>query len=236
MIQPRRSDAWLLLALMGLLLLAGCRPSARGYPPTPTRTPRPTYTPTPAATAAFTPSTPAPTPPSPSTPAPTIQPTATPGPPTATPRPPSSPFAGRVPKAGRALLLDQDMQRLYVFEDGVEIRSIAVSTGNPDGTGTREWEGVVGEYVGKIYSYGAYADYAWYLFEDRGAILIHSVPYVLRPDGSKEYEALDALGTMPVSHGCIRMADEDARWFTFWEPQGVPIIITPWTGGARAAG
>jgi lipoprotein-anchoring transpeptidase ErfK/SrfK len=237
MTQTRCNSLCLLALLAGVLLLSGCRPSSRDYLPTPTRTPRPTYTPTVLATATFTPApTATPQPSATFTPRPAPTQVALPPTPSPTSRPLSSPFAGRVPQAGRAILLDQDMQRLYVFENGVEIRSIRVSTGDPDGAGTREWEGVVGAYVGKIYSFGTYADYAWYLFEDRGAILIHSVPYTLKPDGSKEYEALDALGVMPVSHGCIRMADEDARWFTFWEPAGVPIIITPWTGGERAAG
>jgi len=232
--------AGIIPALLLVLLLGGCQAASRGPTPTPTRTPRPTYTRTPPATA-----TPEPT----LAPADTPEPTATPRPAASTPAPKAtaapaqaatpflqSPFAGQVPKAGRAILIDQDQQQMYIFQDGVTIRVIAVSTGNPDGTGTRAWEGAVGEYVGKIYSYGTYADYAWYLFDDVGSILIHSVPYTLSSDGGKAYEDIESLGRIPVSHGCIRIPEDDARWFTFWEPQGVPIIITPWTGGSRAAG
>jgi lipoprotein-anchoring transpeptidase ErfK/SrfK len=56
--------------------------------------------------------------------------------------------------------------------------------------------------------------------------LIHSAPYRL-VDGKKVYEDLDALGNYPASHGCIRLAPEDAAWFTAWKPQGAPLVVLP---------
>ena len=56
--------------------------------------------------------------------------------------------------------------------------------------------------------------------------LIHSAPYKL-VDGQKMYEDMEALGAYPASHGCIRLAPEDATWFTEWNPQGVPLAILP---------
>ena len=229
------------VAIIGMLLFGGCQSAQRALRPGPTRTPKPTFTPErepakAAPTLAPKLIIPADTP----TPIPTLPPppTATPASvrdarPTQTPTPISysSPAAARVPKTGRAILIDQDQQQMYIFEDGIEIRAIPCSTGDPSNHGTRGWEGVVGEYVGTFESFGTYSDYAWYLFKDQGSILIHGAPYELDEHGGRYYQDLDALGQRPTSHGCIRIHPDEARWFTFWGPQGVPVIITEWTGG-----
>ena len=67
-------------------------------------------------------------------------------------------------------------------------------------------------------------DEGWYLFEHYGAMLVHGNPYLKR-DGKKEYQQLDALGTRPASHGCIRLPPEEAKWFTSWQPEGAHVII-----------
>jgi lipoprotein-anchoring transpeptidase ErfK/SrfK len=137
------------------------------------------------------------------------------------------------PKAeelGRHIVVDQDEQLMHVFEGGVEIRTIPVSTGKPSPTTkTPAWSGAVGEYWGTFFAFGVHVDDAWFLFKSLGSILIHSVPYVYE-DGKKVYQDLEALGKHPASHGCIRLHPDDARWFTEWKPQGVPIVITGWTG------
>ena len=116
---------------------------------------------------------------------------------------------------------------MHVYENGVEIRSLPCSTGQP-GKATPAWVGKVGRYVDTIFSFGLYADDAWYLFRANGDILIHGAPY-LWVDGTKVYQELDALGRQPSSHGCIRLRPEDARWLTEWNPHGVPIAISPLT-------
>ncbi len=60
--------------------------------------------------------------------------------------------------------------------------------------------------------------------------MIHSAPYKLI-NGVKQYEALDALGSYPSSHGCIRLLPAEARWFTEWSPQGVPLVVLPYANG-----
>jgi hypothetical protein len=106
-----------------------------------------------------------------------------------------------------------------------------VSTGLPTRhTVTPAWAGHVGYYVGTFFSFDALVDNGWYLVRAAGGdILIHSAPYVI-VHGEKAYQDLDALGRYPSSHGCIRLRPDDARWFTAWNPRGVPIVITPWTG------
>lgn len=155
-----------------------------------------------------------------------MTPTSTAGP-TPTPTPSPTPEAEEL---GRHIVIDQDEQLMHVFEDGVEIRTIPVSTGKPEPTTTTPaWSGVVGEYWGTFFAVDVYADDAWFLFKSLGSILIHSAPYVYK-EGTKVYQDLEALGKYPSSHGCIRLHPDDARWFTEWEPRGVPIVITEWTG------
>ncbi len=132
----------------------------------------------------------------------------------------------------RYLLVNQDEQIMYVYEKGVEIRAIPVSTGAPATNAfTPAWAGVVGNYWGSgSFRNGLRADYMWYLFPGEwGSILIHSVPYTGAGE-SKLYDRLDALGVEPVSTGCVRVSPEDAKWLTTWNPVGAPITITRWSG------
>jgi len=139
---------------------------------------------------------------------------------------------------GRFVVVDQNLQRMHIVENGMEVRTLPVSTGDPDNHfHTPAWSGVIGKFWGTFSAHGVWADNAWYLFTlpGGGTILIHSVPYILR-DGVKEYQELDVVGLYPASRGCIRLLPEDAQWFTDWQPQGVPIVILPWDGGTARQG
>lgn len=189
---------------------------------TPTRTPRP-VTPTP-------------------TPVPIdlviVAPTATPTRPAVTPQVQTTPeplpewLIAVVQRYGmdpdrRFIVVDLAQQQMIVRDPGQPLREMPVSTGDETrGYRTLAWYGLVGEYWGTFNSFGVYADEGWYLFEDAGSILIHGAPYEL-VDGQKVYEDMQALGAYPASRGCIRLAPEDALWFTQWQPQGVPIVILP---------
>jgi len=153
---------------------------------------------------------------------------ATPAPPS--PTPPawvSAPTEVRPPTLhGKALVVDQAAQVLRVYEDGVQVRVLPVSTGVPPDY-TPAFAGRVGYYAGTIYGYGTWADHAWYVMTARGDIYIHGAPYVFSRDGEKVYQGLEFLGVRPSSHGCIRLHPADAEWLTAWDPAGVPIVITP---------
>lgn len=130
------------------------------------------------------------------------------------------------PDLDRYLYVDQMAQRMYVFERGELVRDMPCSTGLPDDTTyTEAWEGPVGRYYGTFTSFGVWADEAWYLYPSLGNILVHSLPYVWR-NGYKVYLERDALGVRPASHGCIRLAPEDAAWLTAYNPEGVLMTIT----------
>ncbi len=127
----------------------------------------------------------------------------------------------------RFIVVDLAKQQMIVRDPGQPLREMPVSTGDEArGYRTLAWYGLVGDYWGTFNSFGVYADEGWYLFEDAGSILIHGAPYK-RVDGQKVYEDMAALGAYPASRGCIRLAPEDAFWFTQWRPQGVPIVILP---------
>ena len=180
-------------------------------------------------------------------PEPTAVPTAVPAPvvrpaPTAVvqqpqPQPPPSSYVIQPPSQGKFILIDQDRQTMFLFEDGTEAQRYPISSGVPGSrlTNTPPWTGHISHYVGTFFAYGGYADSAWYLFQDLGDILIHSAPYIY-VDGRKVYQDLDKLGQAPSSHGCIRMSPEAIKQLGLWGPQGTLVHITPWTGNGPARG
>ena len=183
------------------------------------------------------------------TPLPTSLPEATPeiqtveAEPTAVPLPTPDSFVadvvGRagIDPAGTFVLVNQNAQRMTIVKDGVVVRELAISTGDPDrGWYTPAWTGRIGEYWGTFSANGVSADNAWYLFKAGGSILIHSAPYTQAEDGSKLYQGMDDLGVFPASRGCIRISPDDATWFTDWGPYDVPIVILPWDGGTGREG
>ena len=151
-----------------------------------------------------------------STPTPTPTFTSTPWP-TGTVYPPAT--------IGKALVVDQALQVLRVYEDGVEVRTLPASTGQA-AYYTPAFAGRVRYYIGTFYSYGEWADDAWYVFMGAGEIMIHSLPYT-KAGEEKIYTGQEHLGVRPSSHGCIRIHPDDAAWLTAWNPAGVPILITP---------
>ncbi len=200
-----------------------------------------------------TPTAPAPTP-TPAAPSQALQPaaaslpTATPTlpaeeAPPAQPEPTPDPFlvevaeAHGIDPAGSYVIVNQNAQRMTIVEQGRVLRTMPISSGDPDrGWFTPAWSGRIGEYWGTFTANGASADEAWYLFQAGGSILIHSSPYTLAPDGSKLYQGMDELGVFPASRGCIRIAPEDAAWFSAWGPYNTPIVVLPWDSGTSREG
>jgi lipoprotein-anchoring transpeptidase ErfK/SrfK len=138
-------------------------------------------------------------------------------------------------KADARIVISQDQQRMLIYERGVLVKSLPISTGWPGRreTITPTWRGPVGEYWGTFSSFGTTQDDGYWLFTDylpdgrwNGDILIHGAPYLVGPDGEKQYD-LAGIGTAPVSHGCIRLLPEDMAWFRNWDPEGVEVEIEP---------
>lgn len=113
----------------------------------------------------------------------------------------------------RRLLVDQVAQVMHAYGNGVETRTLPVSTGLPTSkTFTRAWKGTVGRDVGAVsVDGGMYVERAWHLFPDLfGNALIHSLPYVAQGE-LKVHDQPDALGVRSSSHGCVRLSPEDAQ-------------------------
>lgn len=233
------------LALIGWLTgLTGLGAGAQGNSatPTPTKTPTllaaglrapgfafalaplPTFTPLPTSTATPTPTT-VPTPVTPAAELPLWAEAAA--------------RAEGLDPTGSYIVVDQNNQQMAVIVGGRLLRLLHVTTGDPRyGWETPAWSGVVGPYWGTFQGRGGVmADDGWWLFSGPGGnFLIHSLPYTLGPDGRKHYRGADELGAMPASNGCIRLAPDDAAWFTALDPEGMPIIILPYTGLRGAQG
>ncbi len=125
------------------------------------------------------------------------------------------------------IYIDQDTQYMYIFNYGELFRAIPCSAGLPDPDKyTPAWSGKVGQYLGTFFAFDVYADEAWYLYKSAGSILIHSLPYTYDEEGNKVYQDRDALGVRPSSHGCIRLAPEDAEWLTAWNPVGIACTVS----------
>ncbi len=116
-------------------------------------------------------------------------------------------------------LADQ-VTRIYL--DGREVKSMVCSSGipsKPTPTG-RFYIQNRGEYFfSEKYQQGGRW---WVSFKDWGIYLFHSVP--TDRDGDYIPEEAEKLG-QPASHGCIRLAPDDARWIYDNIPEGAPVDI-----------
>jgi len=117
--------------------------------------------------------------------------------------------------------VDISDQKVYVYRNGTQIRTMICSTGvkgheTPEGTfkikGRGEWF-----FSKKFQQGGKY----WVGFIG-GTYLFHSVPTDHKQRIIEE-EALK-LG-MPASHGCVRLSEDDARWFFNTIPDGSKVDI-----------
>ncbi|MEA3336420.1 MAG: L,D-transpeptidase family protein [Chloroflexota bacterium] len=139
--------------------------------------------------------------------------------------------------AGSFVIINQNSQRMSIVQDGYLLQELNISTGDPDrGWFTPAWSGEIGDFWGTFAANGVMADDAWFLFKASGSILIHSLPYTLTNSGEKLYQGMPDLGTFPASRGCIRLAPEQASWFSNWGPAGVAIVVLPWDGGTGREG
>lgn len=113
-------------------------------------------------------------------------------------------------------------QRVRVYRAGRLVREMVCSTGTPDSPTPRglfyiqnrgEW------FFSQKYKQGGKW---WVSFYGWGQYLFHSVPL----DSNQEVipEEAAKLG-QPASHGCIRLAMEDARWIYDHIPRGAPVHI-----------
>ncbi len=118
--------------------------------------------------------------------------------------------------------VDQKHQLVIVFAGESLVRAMIASTGissSPTPNGLfqiyhrGEW------FYSEEFQQGAYY---WVGLDEWGEYLFHSVPYTEDRELIEEEAAL--LGK-PASHGCIRLALEDAKWLYDHLPVGAKVII-----------
>ena len=112
------------------------------------------------------------------------------------------------------------LQRAFVYDvNGGLLREIPISSGANGRT-------PLGNY--KVYSRSSWTTSAddsrvsmkW-MTRFNGGLGFHGIP-------RRGNTALSTpLGVKPVSHGCIRMADEDAKWIYDLVPNGTPVSVIP---------
>lgn len=111
-------------------------------------------------------------------------------------------------------------QEVYVYQGSQLVKKMRCSGGKPDsptllGTFYLKDRGL--GFYSKRFEQGAKY---WVRFKDQ--YLFHGVPQDVQ--GNTIQEELDKIGS-PASHGCIRMLDEDAKWFYENVPYGTMVII-----------
>ena len=116
-----------------------------------------------------------------------------------------------------AYSLDED------YEYTVLVRTMTCSTGvagsaTPRGTFRNTGPGLRWHYFKK---YDCWAQYAYYI---QGNIMFHSVLYTARDTDTLIWGSVYKLGS-PASHGCVRLAVEDAKWIYQNCARGTTVIV-----------
>lgn len=122
-----------------------------------------------------------------------------------------------------------DKQRVYIWawtgsDYSKEYKSFKCSTGvdsSPTPTGVYQSGGKVTS--GMWYYFSDYNCYAKYAYRIVGGILFHSVLYNSDKSGPTN-SSVHALGRK-ASHGCIRLAVDDAKWIFQNCPEGTTVVI-----------
>ena len=120
-------------------------------------------------------------------------------------------------------------QRVYVYSPDENdnytnlVHTFVCSTGTsshptPKGTFKNTGRGAQWHYFTK---FKCWARYAWYV---DGDIMIHSVIYSRQDESSLNQGSVNALGSR-ASHGCIRLAVDDARWIWNNCGSGTTVVV-----------
>lgn len=154
----------------------------------------------------------------------TPTPSVTVPPPTATPVPTPAPTVSTVKASGAyKIKVSTAKQTVTVLDANNQVvKSFVCSTGL-DGADT---ETPLGTYTiaerGESFFSQTYQQGAYYWTQFYGDYLFHSVPF----DKNRQFETAEAakLGTK-ASHGCVRLALENAKWIYDNIPRGTTVVI-----------
>jgi lipoprotein-anchoring transpeptidase ErfK/SrfK len=136
---------------------------------------------------------------------------------------PSNAAAAADPDLSRAsrVVVDLSEQRAYVYDgDGLLKREILVSTGGP-GHRTRIGTFRVTSRTRLGRAGGDYSVRMDYFTRFDKGIGFHGIPW----RGSRDNRLTTPLGKRGVSHGCVRMADSNARWLYLELKEGDQVVV-----------
>jgi len=126
---------------------------------------------------------------------------------------------------GNKIWVEVDLSNYHtvtVYRGATPIRIMLASGGRPG----RDTETILGTFYikdrGREFYSERFEEGALYWVRITKQYLFHSIPR--DREGNIKEEELKKLG-LPASHGCIRFADEDARWFYENVPDGTMVII-----------
>lgn len=114
----------------------------------------------------------------------------------------------------RWIQIDLKRQRLFAWEGKNQVHAVVISTGK-DATPT----------LPGVFEIQSKHEKARMRGDDYD---IPDVPYVMFYDGSYGIHGAywhRNFGT-PVSHGCVNLAVDQARWFFDWASVGTPVVVT----------
>ncbi|MEA4898947.1 MAG: L,D-transpeptidase family protein [Eubacteriales bacterium] len=140
-------------------------------------------------------------------------------------------FSGKAKKALKPYVLKVsiDKQRVYAYgldennEHTVLVRTMKASTGlsnSPTPRGTYQATTSPGARWHYFKKFDVWAQYAYYI---EGDYLFHSVLY-MNKGGSPTSSSVRNLGSR-ASHGCVRLAVEDAKWIYTHCPPNTKVVV-----------
>jgi len=125
---------------------------------------------------------------------------------------------------GKIIEIVTSKQRFLVWENGVLLHNYPTSTGKDETPTKKGHFTVLSKYD---MAYGGKADQAWAMPYFIGFYIaggtengIHALPYI---NGRKEGPG--SLGRRPVSHGCVRLSDANAKIVYAWADIGTTQVI-----------
>ena len=119
------------------------------------------------------------------------------------------------------IMIDRSNYRLYVYTGSKGNWSLYKDYPMSDGASTPNGEFNMGI---KQMSFGEDKGYScWYASQIQGNYLIHSVGY--SPGSQNPADIIDGRMGVTISHGCIRLEIENAKWIYYNVPSGTKIVI-----------
>ena len=119
------------------------------------------------------------------------------------------------------IMIDRTNYKLYVFTGKKGSWVLDRSYPMSDGASTPNGEFNMGI---KVNSFGEDKGYScWYASQIQGNYLIHSVGYAV--GSQKSSDIIDGRMGVTISHGCIRLTLENAKWIYDNVPSGTKIVI-----------